>query len=124
MTLREKLEEGLAHWNKEPGKACGNTIEDCEKNGCPYSGSDCTEQMLTDAYELLKGMKKPGKAKAPDGLTPEAVMGKVLELIQSLLVWEISDGESGNEAKTRSLYYIAGMTDLADELIKMMEGTK
>lgn len=48
MTLREKLEEGMAYWNKEPGKECGTTIEDCKARGCPYAESDCEEQMLTD----------------------------------------------------------------------------
>ncbi len=52
-------------------------------------------------------------------ITPNEVRTELMDIIQSLCIWECDDA-----SVTRSLFYIQGACDLADSLIKRMEGQK
>ena len=60
----------------------------------------------------------------PRIMTPDDIRQAVMDLIRDTLAWEIDDGPTGAEIKTRALYYITGVNDLAQMLIDKMEGVK
>lgn len=55
----------------------------------------------------------------PKMLTPDDIRSELMNLIHDLCIWECDD-----ESVTRSLFYIQDAYDLADSLIKRMEGKK
>ena len=60
----------------------------------------------------------------PRTLTPDDIRQAVMDLIRDTLAWEIDEGPNGAEIKTRALYYITGVNDLATTLIERMEGNE
>ncbi len=50
-------------------------------------------------------------------LTPDDIRAEMMGIIRDLCIWECDDA-----TVTRSLFYIQGAYDLADSLIKRMEG--
>ena len=60
----------------------------------------------------------------PRTLMPDDIRQAVMDCIRVTLAWDISEGPEGVETKTRALYYITGVNDLATTLINKMEGKK
>lgn len=58
----------------------------------------------------------------PRTLTADDIRQAVMDCIRDTLTWEIPEGPEGAEIKTRALYYITGVNELATTLIEMMEG--
>ena len=57
-------------------------------------------------------------------ITPDIIRKELMGLIDSLCIWDCPDENGGSEWKTRSLFYIQGVYDMADQLIKRLEGKK
>lgn len=59
-------------------------------------------------------------------VTHEAILKTLLQSITEQCIWDVptSSEERSAEEMTRVLFYISGLVDMAQEVIKMMEGTK
>lgn len=96
------------------------TTSTCTASLCVFRNSlgYCT---LTDGCILTKKtveapIQKEEKPLA-ETITPDIIRKEFMGLVNDLCLWDTPEDESGNEFKTRSLFYIQGAYDMAAGLI-------
>ena len=91
----------------------------CTDAETAYGVGTCQKRVLADvSVENVEGgtvMKQ---------ITPDMIREEFMGCVRDLLLWEMPDGESGRETMMRSLFYLQGAYDLANELIARLEGSK
>ena len=102
------------------------TISTCPDSLCEYRNSfgyctlngSCIYTNKTTGVSIQKEVTALEKT-----ITPDVIRKELMELIDSLCIWETPE-KDGDEFKTRCLFYIQGAYDMADQLIKRLEGKK